>query len=418
MSNKVMRRLPCILIALAILAAASGVAEAADKKKLKVFILAGQSNMEGHAKIATFDYIGDDPKTSPMLDKMRKSDGSVRMVEDTWISDYRAHEADDPNGEGLGQLTAGYGSRGDASNLGEKIGPELTFGIYMQEALQEPILIIKTSWGGKSLFLDFRPPSAGTYELSEAQVKRIEESGDDLEAERARKKEQSGHYYRLMLDHVDHVLTDIQRVYPDYDETQGYEISGFVWFQGWNDLVDTGVYPNRAEEGGYDLYSELMAAFIREVRQDLKTPELPFVIGVMGVNGPIKNVSERYRVIHSNFREAMAAPAALNEFQGNVRAVRTAPYWDMPIDALVRKRDAYNQRVKSLNRQTENGELTSEQSAEEMKKIESDALTLDEEATVKRGASNAEYHYLGCAKTMALIGKAFAEATLELQPKQ
>ncbi|CAN5823386.1 hypothetical protein BH11VER1_BH11VER1_24070 [soil metagenome] len=33
-------------------------------KPLKVFILAGQSNMEGHAKVETFDYIGDDPASA------------------------------------------------------------------------------------------------------------------------------------------------------------------------------------------------------------------------------------------------------------------------------------------------------------------------------------------------------------------
>ena len=43
-------------------------------KPLKVFILAGQSNMEGHAHIRTFDYIGDDPATAPMLQEMRGPD--------------------------------------------------------------------------------------------------------------------------------------------------------------------------------------------------------------------------------------------------------------------------------------------------------------------------------------------------------
>ena len=33
----------------------------------------------------------------------------------------------------------------------------------------------------------------------------------------------------------------------------------------------------------------------------------------------------------------------------------------------------------------------------------------------KRGASNAGYHYLGSAKTFARIGKAFAEALLDLR---
>jgi alpha-galactosidase len=32
----------------------------------------------------------------------------------------------------------------------------------------------------------------------------------------------------------------------------------------------------------------------------------------------------------------------------------------------------------------------------------------------KSGASNAGYHYLGCAKTFALMGWAFAQANLKL----
>ena len=47
-------------------------------KPLKVFILAGQSNMEGHAKIETFDYIGDDPATAPILEEMRDAGWAKR----------------------------------------------------------------------------------------------------------------------------------------------------------------------------------------------------------------------------------------------------------------------------------------------------------------------------------------------------
>ena len=44
-------------------------------------------------------------------------------------------------------------------------------------------------------------------------------------------------------------------------------------------------------------------------------------------------------------------------------------------------------------------------------------ITPDEGAMWKRGASNAGYHYLGCGKTMALIGKAFAQAMLSMENK-
>ena len=48
----------------------------AEAKPLKVFILAGQSNMEGHAKVETFDYIGDDPASAPLLQQMRGAEGA------------------------------------------------------------------------------------------------------------------------------------------------------------------------------------------------------------------------------------------------------------------------------------------------------------------------------------------------------
>ena len=243
----------------------------------------------------------------------------------------------------------------------------------------------------------------------------IKRSGRDLEEETAVRRERSGVYYRLMMDHVKHVLKDIKRVCPVYDEKRGYEVAGFVWFQGWNDLVNRGVYPRRAEPGGYDQYSKLLAAFIRDVRKDLDVPQLPFVIGVMGTNGPIDNLEKRYQGIHSNFRQAMAAPASLPEFKGNVVAVQTAPFWDMPLDRILKKRDSYNRRKRTVTVRLKEGELTEEQAAAELKEIERDTITPDEAAMLKRGASDAAYHYLGCAKTLALIGKAFAEATLRMQ---
>ena len=36
-------------------------------KPLKVFILAGQSNMQGHVHISTFDALADDPATAMLL---------------------------------------------------------------------------------------------------------------------------------------------------------------------------------------------------------------------------------------------------------------------------------------------------------------------------------------------------------------
>ena len=92
--------------------------------------------------------------------------------------------------------------------------------------------------------------------------------------------------YRLMIEHVRKVQDDVQRVYPGYVAAQGYELAGFVWLQGFNDMVDCHVYPNHNKPNRFDLHSEVLAHFVRDVRKDLAAPNLPFVIGVMGVGGP------------------------------------------------------------------------------------------------------------------------------------
>jgi alpha-galactosidase len=71
--------------------------------------------------------------------------------------------------------------------MGEKIGPEFTFGIYAQKALKEPILIIKTAWGGKSIHTDFRPPSAGPYVFNENELKTSKRRGKDIKEVKAEK---------------------------------------------------------------------------------------------------------------------------------------------------------------------------------------------------------------------------------------
>ncbi len=315
----------------------------AEAKPLKVFILAGQSNMEGHAEVRTFDYIGKDPLTAPILKEMRNPDGTPRVCDKVWMSYLTGPYDGSANGEGLGKLTAGFGARGDQPTKdGGKIGPEFTFGIYMEKELKEPILIIKTAWGGRSLNTEFRPPSAGQYKLP----KEIQELWDKhpqgahgIPKAEDRKKWQddkdaaSGVFYRMMIEHVKKVLADPKRVCPEYDEKAGYEVAGFVWLQGFNDLVDGTTYPGPDQPGKYDVYSDLLAKFIRDVRKDLSAPKMPFVIGVLGVDGESKNV---------NFRKAMAAPADRPEFKGNVLAVETAPFWDDTIAAAQPKQGEYN----------------------------------------------------------------------------
>jgi hypothetical protein len=309
---------------------------------LKVYILAGQSNMQGYASITTFDYLAKDPKTAPLLAEMRGKDGKPTVCERVWISYLSRSSGADAVKEG--KLTAGFGAREDT------IGPEFTFGITMEKTHKGPILLVKTAWGGKNLHTDFRPPSASS--------------------------EGAGTYYIKMVDHVKKVLADPKKTVPDYNAKDGYELAGFVWFQGWNDLVDKNFYKQRGKSGGYDKYTENMAHFIRDVRKDLNAPKMPFVIGVLGVGGPVETFDDpRYKSVYQTFRDAQAAPASMPEFKDNVFAVRTENLWDHQLKAAKEKKER-----------------------------------TPEEEEIAKGASNHGYHYYGAAKFFGPVGKTFAEA--------
>ena len=112
-------------------------------KPVKVFILAGQSNMEGKAKVSLLDYQAKQPATRDLFKHLRK-DGKWIERDDVWIKFL----------DRKGKLTVGYGSP-------KCIGPELEFGTVVGDHYDEQVLLIKTAWGGRSLYRDFRPPRAG-----------------------------------------------------------------------------------------------------------------------------------------------------------------------------------------------------------------------------------------------------------------
>lgn len=213
------------------------------------------------------------------------------------------------------------------------------------------------------------------------------------------------------------MLADPKRVYPQYDPALGVEVAGFVWLPGWNDMVDGHVYPNCNRPDRIALYSELLAHFIRDARRDLNVPKIPFVIGVMGVNGTKAGAD----VVA--FREAMTAPAVSPEFLGNVAAVQTAPFWSEELAAIDQEHEQVRQMRYSLDSKHKDhanadGKMTEEQKREFMKEFEADLITPAEVARWTRGASNAGYHDLGCAKAFALMRKAFGKANLKMIESQ
>ncbi len=311
---------------------------------VKVFILAGQSNMEGKAKVQLLEYQLKQPGARELFKHYQK-DGQWIERDDVWIKFL----------DRKGKLTVGYGSP-------NCIGPELELGHVLGNRFEEPVLLIKTAWGGRSLYRDFRSPGAGLPPraaleklLEEARKKKPEATLDEIIAP-------FGTSWRAMLDEIRSTLASLKDLFPQY-EGQGYELTGFIWFQGWNDMISA-EYTTE--------YTANLAHFIRDVRKELKAPALPFVVGQMGVDG-LKASADVQR-----FKAAQAAILDLPEFKGNVALVKTDIFWDLEAEAIFKK--GWRENIDEWN----------------------------------KVGSDWPFHYLGSAKTLCAIGKAMAEAVIEL----
>ncbi|MFT5129818.1 MAG: hypothetical protein ACI8W8_003447, partial [Rhodothermales bacterium] len=204
-------------------------AEKTAKGPLKVFILAGQSNMDGQADIRTIDFLGEDPDPArAALLKTFKPGGELMTRYDVWVS----------SGSGVNtELCAGHGGRRNYDKLGSCIGPEFAFGHYAGEAFDEQVLLIKFAPGGQSLYVNFRPPSAGQTGIDKMDNQILTKEVADKWNE-GRVEPVVGLQYRNMVRYVYKTLGNLKESFPGYDEQAGYEMAGFVWFQGFNDLFD------------------------------------------------------------------------------------------------------------------------------------------------------------------------------------
>ena len=291
-----MRRAFQLTAAILVVAVSTIPAARAATKPVRVFILAGQSNMEGAGQIkadpkrnggkGSLEYLVKDAATAKRFASLVDAAGQWRVRDDVWIS-YLDRK---------GPLTVGFGARQ------ETIGPELGFGWVIGDALDEPVLLVKCAWGGKSLAVDFRPPSAGKPPYS---------LGEKADAALAADPTIVGKYYRETLTLAKAALANVKQLVPGSDGR--YVLSGFGWHQGWNDRINDKF---NAE------YESNMAHFIRDMRKDLGAPGLPFVIAETGMNGP-----EETHPRALSLMKAQAAVAEHAEFKGNVAFVGTKAFW-------------------------------------------------------------------------------------------
>ena len=258
------------------------------KDSFKVFLLAGQSNMEGQGVVdldhpkyynggkGILNRVMAHPAKAKRYTHLKDKDGNWVVRKDAFIR-FRNKQGVMAGGVSIG--FTGYGS--DKSR--HHIGPELQIGHVLGDAHKEPILLIKTAWGGKSLYKDFRPPSAGG---------------------------ETGEYYKKMLVEVEEALTGAEK---EFSALKGREPewAGFIWFQGWNDMFNKDALAE---------YEENLVHLVKDLRKEFNNPKLPVVIGELGNGGPKAGANMLA------IRAAQKAAAERKTFKGNVKFVSTTAF--------------------------------------------------------------------------------------------
>ena len=265
-------------------------AERPGRKPIQVFVLAGQSNMQGQGVVdldhpqyynggkGTLLHVMKNTVTPDRYAHLQDDKGNWVVREDVHVrfrvKDGEVEEAVKKGGLSIG--FAGYPGR-------HHIGPEYQFGHVVGDHYDQPVVLIKTAWGGKRLYKDFRPPRAGG---------------------------ETGEYYTKMLAEVQEALACLDTDFPQLAGRQ-YQMAGFVWQQGWNDMFD---------KQALEQYEDNLVCLVQDVREAWKEPRLPVVIGELGNGG--EKAGENMLAL----RRAQAAASERKELKGHVAFVKTTSF--------------------------------------------------------------------------------------------
>lgn len=273
---------------------------------VQVFILAGQSNMEGWGHTEHLQMLLANETTSVEYAKFWDDE------QDTWAS---LENVIVDFGELRGPLSVGFGA------YPEWFGPELGFGWHMHDHLSscdKPILLLKVAWGGRDLAIDFRPPSSGIGDYEKDGLGNLYKAAGEGPFSEATYGYQYRGLIKIITDTLNNRLPSIVSGYKAPRKGHPYSLEGLVWFQGWNDVIDE----QKANEYEFNL-----ANFVRDVRKDLNARDLPIVIGELGQFG-----SEEYGFTLPGWpfvrtmQEAQKSITEMDEFKNTTRYVSTGRY--------------------------------------------------------------------------------------------
>lgn len=301
-------RVTCTLLALLAAGAfcpgqTASAQEPEPKPPVKVYVLLGQSNMVGFGRIdpvetpGTLAYLAE--KKHELVAGMLDAEGNWGARDDVWLV----------------QVTVGQKQQW-LQPSGRHFGPELGFGQVIGDFHAEPVVLIKASQGNRSLGWDILPPDSKRFVFD---GRTYAGSGDTtpswIEGEDKKPVNwYAGKQYDDFLRDTKEVLADLKKFYP-HDQGQGFEIAGFVWWQGHKDQ-------NLAHASRYE---QNLVHLIKQLRKDLKAPAAKFVLATIAfegwqLKGPGRTVAEAQLAVSG---ERGKYP----EFAGNVKTVEARGAW-------------------------------------------------------------------------------------------
>ncbi len=248
-------------------------------KKVKVFIIMGQSNTLEMGKVK-----GDKEGS---LERAVKTENLYPFMVDNagnWTT-----RKDVRNVHVMG--SGGPGKTSDKRNdwltvSGGKIGIETGIGHQLGNALDAPVLILKSSIGNRSLGWDLLPPGSPRHEVETTEKKTGKKItlvtpayNDEVRYPSWTKGEvpeppkhnwHAGLQYEGDVARAQAVLKNLDKYYPGATE---YEVAGFLWWQGDKDRY------NAAHSA---MYEKNLHQLLKALRKEFNAPKAKMVVATLG----------------------------------------------------------------------------------------------------------------------------------------
>lgn len=276
-----------------------------DDQPVKVFIMLGQSNMLGFGKVGPEDQQG-------TLEYLIHNEGKyshLRDAEKNWAKrqDVRFVQLMHRNGK-MSTL------RNEWLTIKGNVGPEVQFGHVVGKALDDPVLLLKSCIGNRSLGWDLLPPGSQQFEFEGKIYAGYKES--PLSWDKGTKPVPinwyAGKQYDDDIANAKKILASIGDYYPGASR---YEVAGFVWWQGHKDQ-------NAAHASRYE---KNLVHLINTLRADFNAPEAKFVLATIAFGG--EQLSGHGLTVVNAQLAVSGDRGNYPKFKGNVKTVDARPFW-------------------------------------------------------------------------------------------